>query len=78
MGPRLSSNSSARELLSRIPVPRTDPLAEESTLDRPRKARYTETDVAQGWLDLGRLPTDELQKKNRAELETLLSAMEKP
>ncbi len=72
-----SLSPEALSILRRIPVPRQDPLAPESALDRPRKDRYTEEDIARMWLDLGLLPTDALEERNRAELLDLLSAMEK-
>lgn len=75
--PASSVSPEALSILRRIPVPRPDPLAPESALDRPRKDRYTEEDVARMWLDLGLLPTDALEERNRAELRDLLSAMEK-
>lgn len=75
--PASSVSPEALSILRRIPVPRPDPLAPESALDRPRKDRYTEEDVARMWLDLGLLPTDALEERNRTELRDLLSAMEK-
>lgn len=72
-----SLSPEALSILRRIPVPRQDPLAPESSLDRPRKDRYTEEDIARMWLDLGLLPVDALEERNRAELRDLLSAMEK-
>jgi|GEM_PF-6513387 len=74
----VSASPAAVELLRRIPVPRKDPRAEESALDRPRKDRYTEEDIDRMWLDLGLLPTEGLRERNRAELRKLLSAMERP
>lgn len=75
--PAVSVSPEALSILRRIPVPRPDPLAGESALDRPRKDRYTEEEVDRMWLDLGLLPVDALRERNRAELEALLSAMEK-
>ena len=75
--PSVVVSPKALEILRKIPVPRPDPLAEESALDRPRKDRYTEEEAARMWLDLGLIPTDALRERNRAELQTLLSAMEK-
>jgi hypothetical protein len=75
--PALSVSPEALSILRRIPVPRPDPLAGESALDRPRKDRYTEEEVGRMWLDLGLLPVDALRERNKAELEALLSAMEK-
>ncbi len=75
--PRISG-AAALEILRSLPVPRIDPLAEETPLDRPRKDRYTEVDVARLWIDLGTLPTEELRERNRGELRNILSAMEKP
>ncbi len=76
--PSVSAAPGAADLLRRIPVPRKDPRAEESALDRPRKDRYTEEDIDRMWLDLGLLPTEGLRERNRAELRNLLSAMERP
>jgi hypothetical protein len=73
-----ASDPSAVELLRLIPVPLVDPLAQSLPLDRPRKDRYTDAEVSHAWMDLGSLPTAELEAKNRAELMTILSAMEKP
>lgn len=78
MLPSVSASPAAVDLLRRIPVPRKDPRAEESALDRPRKDRYTEEDIDRMWLDLGLLPTEGLRERNRAELGNLLSAMERP
>lgn len=75
--PAVSVSPEALSILRRIPVPRPDPLAGESALDRPRKDRYTEEEVDRMWLDLGLLPVDALRERNEAELEALLSAMEK-
>lgn len=75
--PAVSVSPEALSILRRIPVPRPDPLAGESALDRPRKDRYTEEEVDRMWLDLGLLPVDALRERNKAELEALLSAMEK-
>lgn len=77
VAPGPSVSPEVQEILRRIPVPRPDPLAEESGLDRPRKDRYTEEEAARLWLDLGLLPTEDLRERNRAELQELLSAMEK-
>ena len=78
VAPSFSASQEALEILRRIPVPREDPLSAETALDRPRKDRYTEEDIARTWLDLGRLPMEELRERNRAELRNLLSAMERP
>lgn len=75
--PAVSMSPEALSILRRIPVPRLDPLAEESSLDRPRKDRYTEEDVARMWRDLGLLPVEDLRERNRAELRDLFSALEK-
>lgn len=76
--PERLSDPAAAELLRLIPVPLVDPLEQGLALDRPRKDRYTDADVAGKWLDLSELPTAELEEKNRAELSSILSAMEKP
>jgi len=71
-------DAAALDILRRIPVPRIDPLSEDSWLDRPGKGRYTEAEIAERWLDLGLLPTEELREKNEAELRSILSIREKP
>jgi len=76
--PSRLTDTGALDILRLIPVPQVDPLTEESQLDRPRKDRYTEAEVAEHWLDLGQLPTEELREKNLAELRILLAAREKP
>lgn len=76
--PERLSDPAAAELLRLIPVPLVDPLEQGLALDRPRKDRYTDADVAGKWMDLSALPTAELEEKNRAELSSILSAMEKP
>ncbi len=75
--PAPSVPAEALGILRRIPVPRLDPLEEESSLDRPRKDRYTEEDVVRMWRDLGLLPVEDLRDRNRAELRDLFSALEK-